>query len=142
VSRLSRQCGILNISQPYRPRRPVTGLAFYRLYCSTKQLQAWKETEILNSTGKSAAVFPCVDSFSPCLGKFVLFFKSGIPRKIVREIWGNHCNCPSEIKTESKGSKYRHAEDVGVAVEHSDMKSETCIKSELVRAASISTAEP
>jgi hypothetical protein len=27
VSRLSRQCGIFNISQPYRPQRPVTGIA-------------------------------------------------------------------------------------------------------------------
>jgi hypothetical protein len=27
VSRLSRQCGIFNISQPYRPPRPVAGIA-------------------------------------------------------------------------------------------------------------------
>jgi hypothetical protein len=31
VSRLSRQCGILNISHPHRPQRPVTGIAL--LYC-------------------------------------------------------------------------------------------------------------
>jgi hypothetical protein len=31
MSRLSRQCGILNISQTYRPPRPVTGTALLLL---------------------------------------------------------------------------------------------------------------
>jgi hypothetical protein len=31
VSRLSRQCGILNISQPYRPPRLLTGIALCTL---------------------------------------------------------------------------------------------------------------
>jgi hypothetical protein len=32
VSRLFRECGILNISQPYRPRGPVTGIALAFTY--------------------------------------------------------------------------------------------------------------
>jgi hypothetical protein len=32
MSRLSTQCGIINISQPYRPSRPVTGIALLTFY--------------------------------------------------------------------------------------------------------------
>jgi hypothetical protein len=43
---LSRQCGILNISQPYRPPRPVTGIAL--LYISQKEIEG-KERPGLDS---------------------------------------------------------------------------------------------
>jgi hypothetical protein len=34
VSQLSGQCGVLNISQTYRPPRPVTGIALHSLCCT------------------------------------------------------------------------------------------------------------
>jgi hypothetical protein len=40
---LSRQCGILNISQPYRPPRPVTGIVLLVLYYKARGKEtAWK----------------------------------------------------------------------------------------------------
>jgi hypothetical protein len=38
VSRLSRQCGILNISQPCWPPRPIMGLDLFFLYNFTEQV--------------------------------------------------------------------------------------------------------
>jgi hypothetical protein len=51
VSRLSRQCGILNISQPYRPSRPATGKLVFLLYFAWR----WNEQPFLKSVGSGVS---------------------------------------------------------------------------------------
>jgi hypothetical protein len=51
VSRLYRKCGILDFSQPYTLRRPVTGITFYLfillyVYWKTPSLEKFKLVEL------------------------------------------------------------------------------------------------
>jgi hypothetical protein len=48
VSRLSGQCGILIISQPYRPPRPDTGIALLFLYINIPSSKAYKHFILLS----------------------------------------------------------------------------------------------
>jgi hypothetical protein len=52
VSRLPRQCGILNISQPCRPPRPVTGIVCLFFYLL--QTRGWRVNFFLQNTAASS----------------------------------------------------------------------------------------
>jgi hypothetical protein len=74
VSRLSRQCGIPNISQPYRPPRPVTGIALLYLllyfhYRHTLQESAtagnlYVKTSLNKQTATDTKIGVCVGTVS------------------------------------------------------------------------------
>jgi hypothetical protein len=62
VSRLSRQCGILNISEPYRPPWPVTGIAFFfitKCYRKTVAKEALTFLTLTLAAGKWLAFSFC-----------------------------------------------------------------------------------
>jgi hypothetical protein len=75
VSRLSKQCGILNISQPYRPPQPVTGIAllyylshgnsllhrFLKQHYSSQKLP-WHQQSNKNEMSPVSSVFLCQHS--------------------------------------------------------------------------------
>jgi hypothetical protein len=54
VSRLSKQCGTLNISQPYRPPRPVTGIAL--LYFILEGEDIWKYRDQVKTIVRSGMI--------------------------------------------------------------------------------------
>jgi hypothetical protein len=73
VSRLSRQCGSLNISQPHRPAWPVTGIVL--LYFFTLEFDAASATTTLSLSGSSEE--KAIIHQSPALRHAVSVFTCG-----------------------------------------------------------------
>jgi hypothetical protein len=88
VSRLSRQCGILNISQPYRPPRPVTGTALLpRL-----QLESYAELHVA-ADPMPFVIFLFLISLGSCieLGFQKPFLPLYVSRCLIRSLGLSHC---------------------------------------------------
>jgi hypothetical protein len=117
VSRLSRQCGILSISQPYRPPQSVTGIAllFYELYVCRTTEEVFSVCMDAKSLALTSFVFKILRSDVWCTKKFDIFFGLwfwylflNIPF-VINLIWivikYYHCNLP--VKTDKNCRKIR-----------------------------------
>jgi hypothetical protein len=66
------QCGMLNISQPYRPQRPVTGIALFPFYIIISKAKAIPVTGLGGLQGCEMLRIPhCLDNRLTDGGKFV-----------------------------------------------------------------------
>jgi hypothetical protein len=77
VSRLSRQCGILNISQPYRPPWPGTGIALLLLYLSIHSIESSYFIFIIHIVLAHGRVMSCVAT--SCFVPTCILFISALP---------------------------------------------------------------
>jgi hypothetical protein len=108
MSRKSRQCGILNISQPYRPRWAVKAIALLSFMCKYTKIELQEirllfiyivaqnvltyPSNILGSRQKSTGflIMPFFAKFSPfCLHTFIvvlLLFLKGLMHTKLEEL--------------------------------------------------------